>query len=270
MADIDSNMSEIDSCVGGISIIDYCCQNIAPFWKSADLCGPWWRLYRDYESGGIVSIDGRATNLRSDRIYLIPPMCRLAVRCRGNPLQFFIHFTASASFEQPTPGVYSFSLEPNIDRLIGRCFSNRPGGEETVERTLVCFELVARILERLYVEYKDSFERTERVDPRITASMGLLLSDTDHKMRLSEIAARAGMSPDGFIRLFRKTTGMTPITFRKRLRLYAAAQQLASTKATIDQIAENVGYQDRFGFSKAFCEQYGKPPAEFRSRAKDG
>lgn len=266
MAGIDKRIAEIDSGVGGITIISYRCQNIAPFWKSVDLCGPWWRLYRNYAPGGTITIDGKATDLRPDHVYLIPPFARLTAHCAGNPLQFFIHFTTWARFELPRSAVYSFPLDPATVDLIGRCFSDRPGAGVEADRSLICLELTAHFLRLLRMQHSDCFQQGPYFDPRIELALNLLWNDPDSALRLANVAAKVKMSPDGLIRLFRKTMDMTPMMFRKRLRLYSAAQKLISTGIPIDQIAEEAGYQDRFAFTRAFHQQYGTPPAEFRKQ----
>jgi len=180
---------------------------------------------------------------------------------------YSIHFTTWARFELPRPAVYVFPLEPATDDLIGRCFADRPGAGVEVDRSLLCLELAAHSLGQLRARHKDCFQQGPYFDPRIELAVNLLWNDPDGGMRLASIASKVKMSPDGLIRLFRKTMNMTPMMFRKRLCLYSAAQKLISTGIPIDQIAEEAGYQDRFAFTRAFHQQYGTPPAQFRKHS---
>ncbi|MFM7331331.1 MAG: helix-turn-helix domain-containing protein, partial [Brachymonas sp.] len=50
----------------------------------------------------------------------------------------------------------------------------------------------------------------------------------------------------------------------RMLRMQKAMQLLANTEQTLEQIAQAVGYQDAFGFSKVFKRSTGLAPRAFR------
>jgi AraC-like DNA-binding protein len=86
------------------------------------------------------------------------------------------------------------------------------------------------------------------------------------KQRVAELAALCGMSESHFTRLFRAAFGTTPIDWLRRERISQAKRRLAETTDAIKEIAAQVGYGDRYFFSKDFKHFTGMPPREYRRR----
>lgn len=85
-------------------------------------------------------------------------------------------------------------------------------------------------------------------------------------LTVKELAAEAGMSPSHFARVFRTAFGTSPIDWLRRERIRQAQRRLGDTADTVQWIAEEVGYRDRFFFSKDFKKLTGFTPREFRRR----
>jgi AraC-like DNA-binding protein len=90
--------------------------------------------------------------------------------------------------------------------------------------------------------------------------------------RVEHLAGMAGLSASHFSRLFKATFGTSPIDWLRRERISQAKRRLAESRDSIKQIAEQVGYPDRFFFSKDFKRHTGVTPRQFREReaAPDG
>ncbi|MEA2012618.1 MAG: AraC family transcriptional regulator [Verrucomicrobiota bacterium] len=65
-------------------------------------------------------------------------------------------------------------------------------------------------------------------------------------------------------RVFKKNTGLPPNQFLIKIRLNLAAGKLQLNKDSIYLIAEEVGIEDVYHFSKLFKKQYGIPPSAYR------
>jgi AraC-like DNA-binding protein len=86
--------------------------------------------------------------------------------------------------------------------------------------------------------------------------------------RVAELAAMSGMSAAHFSRLFRASLGTSPIDWLRRERINQAKRRLAEGDDQIQTVAEQVGYTDRFFFSKDFRQMVGMSPKEFRARER--
>ena len=79
-----------------------------------------------------------------------------------------------------------------------------------------------------------------------------------------ELAQLCHFSTDRFIRQFRRIVGMTPARYGVERRVTLAARELTATSRTIEEIADAVGFTDRFHFSRVFKARLGLPPVAYR------
>lgn len=101
-------------------------------------------------------------------------------------------------------------------------------------------------------------------DPLIGRVMHLMQHELDANWTLEKLAQQSGVSRTALAERFREATGDTPLNHLRTLRMQQAMQLLSNTSATLDSIASSVGYQDAFGFSKAFKRITGLAPRAFR------
>ncbi len=81
---------------------------------------------------------------------------------------------------------------------------------------------------------------------------------------VGELARNAGYSVDHFSRIFLKIIGLRPQDYIINAKIERARQLLAESDLTIGNIAELVGFQDIFYFSRQFRQKTGGTPTEFR------
>jgi len=83
---------------------------------------------------------------------------------------------------------------------------------------------------------------------------------------LHALAAHAGMSERTFQRRFRAETGVPPIAWLQRERLFHAQALLETTAASLAEIAHTSGYESLDTFRIAFKRTLGTSPAAYRAR----
>ena len=81
-----------------------------------------------------------------------------------------------------------------------------------------------------------------------------------------ELGQQVGLSRSALAERFRSAMGDTPLNHLRTLRMQKAMQLLAETRQTLEQVAQAVGYQDAFGFSKVFKRTTGQSPRQFREQ----
>lgn len=82
------------------------------------------------------------------------------------------------------------------------------------------------------------------------------------KISLDQIAENMYLSPFYISRIFKSETGDTPIRHLINIRLEKARELLLSGFAgSIKEVAQQVGYDDAYHFSKLFKKRYGYPPS---------
>ena len=86
----------------------------------------------------------------------------------------------------------------------------------------------------------------------------------DHAV--AKLAARAGLSPRHFARLFRHEVGVTPAAWVEEARIAAARALLEAGHAAPKQIAAHCGFSDVDTLRRAFVRHVGITPADYRRR----
>ena len=83
---------------------------------------------------------------------------------------------------------------------------------------------------------------------------------------VEKLAARAGMSPRNFARIFLKDTGTTPARFVERLRVEAARRRLEESRDKLEKIAHDCGFGSITTLRRSFLRALHVPPADYRNR----
>jgi AraC family transcriptional regulator len=78
------------------------------------------------------------------------------------------------------------------------------------------------------------------------------------------LAAVAGFSIPHFHRVFTAHVGESAISYVRRLRMERAGRKLRMGAVDITEVALAAGYDSHAAFSKAFKQQFGLSPSEFR------
>lgn len=81
---------------------------------------------------------------------------------------------------------------------------------------------------------------------------------------MGEVAAACGVSTTHLARLFRQAGEDAPRAYLARRKMAWAADRIGATEASLEGIAQALGYADAFAFSKAFKRAMGRPPSAYR------
>jgi AraC family transcriptional regulator len=87
------------------------------------------------------------------------------------------------------------------------------------------------------------------------------ISEPLDREKLAEVA---GFSVPHFHRIFRAHVGESAISYIRRIRLERAARKLRMGAVDITEVAFAAGYDSHAAFGKAFKQQFGLSPSEFR------
>ncbi|USG63283.1 AraC family transcriptional regulator [Brevibacillus ruminantium] len=89
----------------------------------------------------------------------------------------------------------------------------------------------------------------------------------DEPLPLSRLARYVSYSPYHFTRLFKQTTGLSPLYYISSLRLQKAKDLLLQTNLSIRDIGLEIGQQSLGTFTSRFTERVGVTPSQFRNSA---
>lgn len=92
----------------------------------------------------------------------------------------------------------------------------------------------------------------------------------DENISLERLAAVACMSRFHFARLFRHSSGLSPMEYVKRERIELAKQLLARREVRISAIAVEVGFFDQSHFTRVFRKLTGMSPGRYSRHLQTG
>lgn len=92
----------------------------------------------------------------------------------------------------------------------------------------------------------------------------IITSDLRQHHPAWELAARFSVSETSLKNYFRGVYGQNISVYLREIRLKKAAELFASTKLSVSEIAEQVGYTNQSKFAAVFKKQYGLTPLEYR------
>ena len=95
------------------------------------------------------------------------------------------------------------------------------------------------------------------------------LDHLEQDLTVDELAAKAGMSPRNFARVFLKETGITPARFVERLRVEAARRRLEESRDKLEKVANDCGFGSIQSLRRSFMRVLHVPPNDYRHRFTD-
>ena len=123
------------------------------------------------------------------------------------------------------------------------------------------------------LEWKLLAEKNKFAEKRHTRPIDLVESikaylkgNFNKPISFSDIASQYNFSPAYLTKIFKEYTGTSPIKYLQKYRIDVARKLLWSSNLSVKEIAEKVGFEDQFHFSKNFKNVVGVSPQQFRSK----
>jgi len=246
---------------------------LSPVDWALSLCNPFWRIYVNEDSGARVVHEGRTLRLRPGVLYVLPGWVSFQTETSRPIVQNYIHFDVTgfppSLLRQAFPGpitIPSGSLMGDVREswLAGQRDESLPSLRQFILAGALVHVVMAMLLSGLKSEEEQACFRWIDESGEIGPALRGIESSLCPPPTNAQLAALCHLSKSHFIRRFHRTVGMAPAEYGRDRRIAIAARLLHDDKLTIDQIAEQTGFSDRFHFSRAFKTRLGLSPAKYR------
>jgi AraC family transcriptional regulator len=97
----------------------------------------------------------------------------------------------------------------------------------------------------------------------LAAVIGYIDAHLEEPVRLSELARLTNVSRFHFCRLFRRSTGLSPMAYLERSRVERAQRLIGQGRLSLAEIALEVGFADQSHFTRRFQRHSGCTPGAF-------
>ena len=151
-----------------------------------------------------------------------------------------------------------------VDLAVAESSARRAGTDCVLSRVseLLFVEAVRRYVAALPPENVGWFAGLR--DENIGRALGKLHERPAHPWSLEELAKEVGMSRSMLAERFAHFVGVPPIQYLAQWRIQLAASLLRTSKSSLAEIAERVGYGSEAALSRAFKRCVGIAPAPYR------
>lgn len=103
-------------------------------------------------------------------------------------------------------------------------------------------------------------------DPALSRALSAFHQAIAEPWTVEALARKAGQSRSVFAARFSEVMGEPPVTYVTRWRMFHARRLLRTTRASLDEIAAQVGYGSAAALSLAFTRTHPMTPGEYRSQ----
>ena len=159
------------------------------------------------------------------------------------------------------------ALHRLLARLVCACLRQSLGWRLTAKAALL--EIVAVCADYSLIEKVDAPCGTDERLRQKKAIVAYLDEHFTEPVRLPDVAAAFGLSPQYFSTLFRESFGRTLMQHVNFLRTERAARLLRTSSLPVMEIGLRVGYENFSYFIKRFREAYGVPPSVYRKNNRE-
>jgi len=117
--------------------------------------------------------------------------------------------------------------------------------------------------------YEDKFNHSEKKEEDLVdKTIGYMQDNLEKLIRLEEFANYANLSLSHFSAIFKTKTGYSPIEYFNQLKIQKACQYISFTTLSIKNIANKLGINDQYYFSRLFAKIMGSSPNDYRKKIK--
>lgn len=161
----------------------------------------------------------------------------------------------------------AISLLPEGEKLLGQIFSDDPEGYRGLYH-LQDVDSIASWVRRLRDGCNELLQtRRHSYKEHLVANVKAYIQENLNKrLSLHEVAAVFNFSPNYLSQLFSKYAGEGFVEHITSVRINAAKEMLATGKFRVYEIAEKLGFESSFYFSKVFKKAEGISPRDYMQR----
>lgn len=232
-------------------------------WNHPHVLSPFWRLYHNLAPGCHVRFGAERFPLHPGTLLLVPEGTPFDCVCETRAPHLWLHFspiqTTGTFPRRPCP----IPTSATLSALASSVIAARTAADSPLSRQQL-YHLSAALLHHAFagLEIPIAPEQPARLDHLLRFLHSQLAGDLSNAV----LARRTAMGESAFIRWFRQHTGLTPALYVQQARSRHAAQLLALTDRSIEQIAADCGFPNRYYFTRVFRRHFHTGPAEYRKR----
>ena len=234
-------------------------------------------LFYCVQGKGYYTLDGHTFTLNPNQYVIVPATDKPLVYWSDteDPWSiYWVHFTSDAlqAFNRayhivPEQGPQYIPHNEKGIRIWEEMYENLSRGyspENLMNTNLCLYHLIATFV--FSQQQNQNSSSPEKAIIRET--IDYMKNNLDKTIRIEDFADLTKYSVSHFSKLFRLTTGMSPIEYFIHLKMQKACQLLYTEDSRVKQIAALLGYDDPYYFSRLFKKYMNTSPETYRKSVR--
>ena len=256
-------------------------------WKSVQ--SPFNRLYLVTEGDAYVQIGTKEIHLTPEHLYLIPAYMTHSYKCIGHFCLYYVHIYEDNEANQSIMENYEFPYEIKADKhseeMMKRLcyiypflklpesnpdsYNNYKSMVNSIQKNNECsmcdnIEAQGILLILISHFFFQAHQKNDVKNDYIAQTLHFIRQKINKKIDIQELADKACMSKDYYIRLFKQQVGSTPNAYITTKKIEKAELLLVTTNKPINTLAYNLGYDNCSYFIRTFKKITGYTPLQYR------
>lgn len=253
--------------VGGIEVLMHRATTLAE-WSMVDAVTKQWAVYWPTKGKARLVHAGDAVDLKPGTLYLMPPLTTFSAECGRTFAKWYFHFTVAGVGDALRPGVYPVAPSRRmLSLLASTCPDDIDKGrvtDHTAYTTLDVVDLLSMVVRACLPKLlAPGFYGVDAA--RV---LHVLNEHATGRTTLHDLAKATNLTERSLSELVLRATGFTPMRYLLELRINTAMKLLRHTDRSIEQIAHECGFRDRYYFTRVFTKHRQTTPAAFRQQAR--
>ena len=233
-------------------------------WSLRSASNAFWRLYWPIGRGGIVTFNEEKLPLEPGSLYLISPHTAFDSDCTRSFAKWYIHFNVGGLPQSLRPGIVRLQPTEQMRTLLDRACPKRSCAKKvdaTSGSALDALQLSLLAFQLALPELRPSSASDSRISPCVE----YLREHLREKVVIADLVQFSGIKARTLSNLFLSEVGFPPMRYLIELRLNHAMKLLRHTDDSIEKIAEQCGFPNRYYFTRMLSRYRRTTPAAFRA-----
>lgn len=240
---------------------------------------PQYHMHFILEGKGYLEIENSVYHLKRGDIFLIPPNTVAAYHADSSDAWHyaFVSFVGTNAEKYVRQAGFSshcfirscyFPPERFSSLIHEMLEAHQLTITNELKRTAILFELFSLLTES-YQAANPSSKQTHYdycSDAYLEHALQFIQFNYNRNIQVADIANYIGITRSYLFNIFKQNLNMAPKEYLLHCRMDKAKQLLVESSDTISDIAQYIGYNDPFTFSRMFHNMTGMSPSEYRRR----
>ena len=173
--------------------------------------------------------------------------------------QLDVHNQRTEQALQDLPNIFHyslFSIRKDFMEMERLWRGRRPG------YILRCKSALYNVLYSMMRQSDTFYDKNLPHQERLRYTLELINQNTKENFTLERLAQEAGLSPSYYRMLFKKLTGYSTVHYQNYVKITHAKDLLSTGNLRVTEVANMVGFQDIYYFSRMFKQITGFSPSE--------